>query len=73
MCANNNEIRLPLLCSEETLDRIVEAIHEYFDNHDINDAVLYLRNNGIDAKLKEFENGELLLTIALRCFKEKIT
>ena len=73
MCANNNEIRLPLLCSEETLDRIVETFHKFFPDYDINDAVLYLRNNGIDAKLKDFENGELLLPIALRCFKEKIT
>ena len=67
MCANINEIRPRF--SEEHVNKIVEAIHEYFDNHDINDAALYLQNHGLDIKLRDYENGDIVYSVALRLYK----
>lgn len=67
MYSNNNDIR-PRFTGEH-VDKIIDAFHEHFANHDINDAALYLKNHGLDSKLRDYENGDILFQIASRFYK----
>ena len=57
--------------TEEQLNRLADVIHEFFPDFDINDAILHLKNNGLTTDLKNYENGDIVFTIALRFYKEK--
>lgn len=69
MC-ENKEIKPHF--TEEELNRLVRLIHDFFPNYDINDAILHLENNGLTTDLKNYDNGDVVFSIASRYYKEKL-
>ncbi len=69
MCTNKNEVVLKL--TEEQVDLMVKAIHNYDPSINVEDVTLKLNTNGLTINdAKSMENGELVFAFALRNKKD---